>query len=256
MAKKISIITACYNSENYILDCLKSIEEQDYDFIQHIVIDGASTDNTLRLLGHRSRKGLEVYSEPDNGIYDAFNKGLQYASGDIIGFLNSDDMYLTKNVISEVLKVFSADESVNAVYADIDLVNIEGKLIRRWSSSKFRSWKLKFGWMPPHPSLFVKAECYNLTGGFDEDLEISADYKKVLEFFDDDHFKSVYLRQTVVQMRTGGISNRGLSSLFKSTLEDWSVLRSAGYNPLSSFNAVFFKKLVKLYQFLPAKFSK
>lgn len=254
--KTISIITACYNSEKFISDCLHSIDMQTYKAIEHIIVDGKSTDGTLDLL--KSREGItnKLISEKDYGIYDAFNKGLRFASGEVVAFLNSDDLYSSRHIISEVMEVFNKNPQVGAVYGDLLYFNSNYQILRYWKSTIFKPWKLKLGWMPPHPTLFVKREWYNKTGVFDDSFSVSADYKKMLELFGSEGFNAHYMPKVLVNMRLGGASNGSLKSLIIASLEDWKILRQMGFGHLGGSIALLSKKITKLIQLLNSFYFK
>lgn len=253
MPLSVTIITACFNSEKSISSCMTSVERQSYDLIEHIIVDGQSTDQTVALLKPHLNTNVKLVSEPDQGIYDAFNKGLERATGDIVTFLNSDDVYASENIISQVVEAFEANNCIDAVYGDIILIDESGKLVRYWKSSPFAYWKLKFGWMPPHPTLFVKREWYKKTGLFDSNLLISADYKKILEIFMSENICTIHLSKTLVKMQAGGVSNGSINALLRSTREDWLVLRMLNFNIFASFLALFSKKIIKVTQVLSAR---
>ena len=174
---KISIITACFNSESTILDALNSLKSQEYKNIEHIVIDGASTDKTLEIINNNKIANSVIISEPDNGIYEALNKGIRASSGEIIGFLHSDDLYGNSKVLKNVADKFSQIRT-DAVYGDLNYVRHAdvGKIIRQWQTRDFsRDW-FKYGWMPPHPTVFLKKDVYDRFGLFEETFKISGDY--------------------------------------------------------------------------------
>lgn len=254
MPISVTIITASFNSEKNISNCMDSVEGQSYNLIEHIIVDGQSTDNTVALLKPRLNKNVKLVSEPDRGIYDAFNKGLRRANGDIITFLNSDDVYASETIISQVVEAFEANNGIDAVYGDIILIDEFGKLVRYWKSGHFAYWKLKCGWMPPHPTLFVRREWYEKTGLFDSNLTISADYKKILEIFMSEKIRPIYLPKILVKMQAGGVSNGSVNALIRSTREDWLVLRMLNFSVLGSMLAVFSKKMFKINQILSARF--
>jgi glycosyltransferase involved in cell wall biosynthesis len=245
---KISVITATYNSVRTLEDCLDSVRRQSHALVEHIVIDGVSSDGTLELLQAR-RADLDVLvSEPDRGIYDALNKGLALASGDVVGFLHSDDFYAADDVLACVAAAFD-DADVDAVYGDLDYVRQQdvSRRVRRWQAGSFRPSDLKLGWMPPHPTLFVRRGGYQRIGGFDLRFRIAADYLSVLQLFSTPGFNTVYLPRVLVKMRLGGASNGSLSSLMRKSREDLAALRLTGVGGPLTLVA---KNLRKLPQFL------
>jgi len=248
---KISVITATYNSENTLIDCMQSFASQDYNNKEHIVIDGASTDSTTKILYEHIENIAVFISERDGGIYDALNKGISHSSGDVIGFLHSDDLFSSTDILTAIAASFK-DEKVIAVYGDLNYVNKDNlcKIIRKWKSNSFYKLSLFFGWMPPHPTLFVRREWYTKIGGFDKRFEISADYDSVLKFFFDPNFKSVYLPRVFVTMRLGGKSNRSFKFIFRKTIEDFSILKNHGFCFMFSIFILINKNLRKIIQFL------
>jgi glycosyltransferase len=247
---KVSLITPSYNSEDCIEDCMQSIDTQTYSNIEHIMIDGGSSDDTLFKIKGNKTLNRSYVTETDNGIYDALNKGLKLASGEIIGILNSDDIYASKYVLEKVMKIFEDYPETSGVYGDLSYINDNGQVIRYWRSSKFKKKSLKYGWMPPHPTLFVRREWYDITGTFDSSLKISADYKKILQIFDNKDFKSFYLHETLVYMRIGGASNANLRAVLLKVYEDWKVLREYGFNCIVTFITIFFKNFSKFNQLI------
>jgi len=205
---KVSIITVTYNCKSVILDCLNSVASQSYKNIEHIIIDGASTDGTLTLLKSKSEQFSQLISEPDSGIYEAMNKGIELAKGDIIGFLNSDDFYENNNVISKVIRVFNDNPSLDACYADlkyVDRINIS-KVKNYFKSSKFVQGSFFKGWFPPHPTFFVHRSVYNRYGKFNLNYNIAADIDLMLRFLEINKIHVQYIPEFFIKMRTGGAS--------------------------------------------------
>jgi glycosyltransferase involved in cell wall biosynthesis len=248
---KISVVTATFNSADTLQDCLMSFALQNYFNKEHILIDGSSTDSTINIINANLSSISSFLSEDDKGIYDALNKGISLSSGDVIGFLHSDDFFFSNDVLTLVSEVFQ-DETVCAVYGDLNYVNQHdlNKIIRKWRSNHFSKISLFFGWMPPHPTLFVRREWYFKINGFDQSYSISADYDTVLKFFFNPDFKSVYLPKVLVTMRLGGESNKSIKSILKKTKEDYNILKNFGFNLLFSIFIVVFKNLRKITQFL------
>ncbi len=247
----MTIVTVVRNRERTIAHCLESVASQDYPNVEHVVIDGASTDGTIDILRARLGTGAKLISEPDHGIYDALNKGLHAANGDIVGFLHADDFFAGRGVITTVVRAF-LDYSVDGVYGDLDYVNASNpaQIVRRWRSGKFTKSKLKWGWMPPHPTLYVRRNIYDAIGGFDTTYSISADYLSILRIFTNYKFSAAYLPEVLVRMRTGGVSNRSLHNIIKKTREDLRAARQVAIGPLGAFGTVAAKNFRKLTQFL------
>lgn len=248
---KISIITATYNSAENIGLCLRSIISQSYTNIEHIIIDGNSNDNTLEKIKNYPYKPFKIISEKDDGIYEALNKGIKYATGDIVGFLHSDDFFANSKVIENIAQTFKNNNFIDAVYGDLEYISQKNmtKTIRKWKSSPFKLKLLKKGWMPPHPTLYIKRNVFNSCGGFDTNLKISADYMFILKMFSQPNFNSKYIPQVFIKMRTGGISNKSLIKIILKSKEDWIALRKNHFGFLNSFKVLIFKNISKFAQF-------
>lgn len=217
----ISIITVVYNNKKTILDAILSVHTQTYKNIEHIIVDGGSNDGTLEILKQNRNLFDILISEKDNGLYDAMNKGIKIAKGHIIGILNSDDLYNNSNIINEVMNNFIVDPSLDVIYGDIIYVkydNINVK-VRDWKSSVFDNNYFEKGKVPPHPSLFIKKSVYDNVGLFNLVFKIAADYEFMLRLFKMNTYKIKYLPLLIVKMRTGGISNKYTSNIFKQNIE-------------------------------------
>ena len=210
---KISIITVVWNNKKTIRNAIESVLGQSYKNIEYIIIDGASTDGTVEIINSYSSKISKFLSEPDQGLYDAMNKGLKLATGDIVGILNSDDVYVDDKVIEKVVKVFQ-EKKVDSVFADLVYVKPDdlGKIVRYYDSSYFHPDKFAYGWMPAHPTFFVKREIYEKYGYFKTNYKIAADYELLVRFLKKYKISYYYLNEVIVKMRTGGISTSGLKS--------------------------------------------
>ena len=248
---KVSIITATYNCVSVIEDCLVSVAEQSHDNIEHVLIDGSSSDATLEVIKNYQCEFTKIVSEPDDGIYDALNKGLAYATGEVICFLHSDDVFSSKDVLKNIVSIFEADKSVSAVYGDLVYVHrsMPDRVVRTWRCSSFSPNLLKKGWMPPHPTLYVRREWYERIGGFDTRYRIAADYFSILQFFLHPNFKAVYLPEVIIKMRLGGASNRSLGAILRKSIEDWDALRRSGFGAFGAGRALILKNLSKVRQF-------
>ena len=246
---KVSIITACYNAESTIERCLNSINNQDYSNIEHIVIDGASDDKTLEILEKQQNSISHLVSEQDNGIYDALNKGIKLATGDIIGFLHADDLFASQQTISQIVASFS-QKSTDSVYGDLEYISSKGKIIRYWKSSEFTLSKLKKGWMPPHPTFFVRASVYQKCGLFDTKFKIAADYDFMLRVLGRYKISTAYLPLIITQMQLGGASNKNIRNILIKMKEDFIALRK---NKIGGISTIFWKNISKIPQFFSKK---
>jgi len=244
---KISIITATYNSEKHIQGVIASIASQTYKNIEWVVVDGASKDATVNVIKENFTGELNILSEPDKGIYDALNKGLVLATGDIIGFLHSDDFFENETVIERIVAQFQLT-NCDGVYGDLRYVKAEdtAKIVRHWKSNPFHSSLLKKGWMPAHPTLFLKKEVYQKHGNFDTSFKISADYDFMLRILKDTTLNFAYLPQVITNMRVGGASNT-LGNIQQKMKEDLKALRQ---NQISTpYITLFRKNTSKITQF-------
>lgn len=247
MSLRISVITAVYNRVDTIADALDSVRAQTWPNVEHVVIDGASKDGTTQLLEAR-KDTLDVYiSERDKGIYDALNKGIANATGDVVGFLHADDLFASSEVLAKVAKLFENPE-VGAVYGDLVYVKKDdtSKVVRYWKSGEFSKAKLARGWMPPHPTLYLRRSVYQELGGFDTQFRIAADYDSMLRYLGKGRVKPAYLPEVMVRMRLGGESNRSLANVIKKSKEDYLALKKNGVGGLRTLAA---KNLRKLPQF-------
>ena len=244
---KISIITITYNSAKSLPRTLDSVQSQTYRDIEHIIVDGASTDGTVALIEAyaAAHDNVKWISEKDNGIYNALNKGIALATGDVIGFLHSDDVFYSAGSIGKIATAF-ADGKVDVVYGDLQYSR-EGKVVRRWKSNPFHPSSLKYGWMPPHPTLYVRREVYEKTGPYDDWFHISADYDMILRIFKSG-FQSKYLPEVIVSMEVGGASNKNTRARLSKTQEDYLVLKKNHTG--AGLLTVACKQLRKVKQFL------
>lgn len=229
---KISVITVTYNSAATLAETLKSVASQVHSPIEHIVVDGASTDGTLAAVREHGRHVSTVVSEPDRGIYDAMNKGVGLATGDVIGFLNGDDHYAHDRVLSNVARAF-ADAQVDAVFGDVGFFRADrpDRLLRRYRSKRFGPKRLSWGWMPPHPALFVRAEVFRQVGAFRTDYRIAGDFEWIVRAFSGASIRYRHLPDIMVHMRTGGISTGGWRN---TVLLNREVMRACRDNGLST----------------------
>ncbi|PSU50942.1 glycosyl transferase [Photobacterium frigidiphilum] len=245
---KVSIITATYNSAKTIRDTLLSLESQSYSDIEYIIIDGASKDNTLKVINNISSRVTTIISESDKGIYDALNKGIATATGDVVGFLHSDDLFAYPDAIKDIVAQFDTDKC-QAVYGDLEYVAQDdtNKVIRLWKSGQYTRSKLKNGWMPPHPTFYMKRELYENFGSFDLSFKIAADYDSLLRYLWANNVSMSYVPKVVMKMRVGGASNRDLRNIIIKTKEDIKALKN---NQLFWPQAILIKNLSKIPQFI------
>ena len=210
---KVSIITVVFNGQNTIKDTVKSVLTQDYPDIEHIIIDGASTDGTMQVIQSYSDRIAHIVSEPDQGIYDAMNKGIKLATGDLVGILNADDFYASSDVISTVVKQFEISQ-VDSVFGDLVFVKPDAldQVIRYYSSAKFHPKQFAAGWMPAHPTFFVKRWAYEQYGLFKTDYKIASDYELLIRFLAKYQLSYHYIPKVMVKMRAGGVSTKNLRS--------------------------------------------
>jgi glycosyltransferase involved in cell wall biosynthesis len=216
---KVSIITVCYNSSGTISETIASIASQEYDNREHIIVDGASKDKTMDIVKHAPSVTCYI-SEPDKGIYDAMNKGIKLATGDIIGLLNADDLYADDTVLAQVATAFQ-DSTVQACYADLVYVDKKdtSRVIRYWKSQPFCAGLFQKGWMPAHPTFFVRRDVYEQWGDFNLNFPRQADFELTMRFLEIHQIKSVYIPKIWVRMRTGGASNNSIKGIVKGNLE-------------------------------------
>lgn len=252
----ISVVTATWNCALTLPDCLASVARQRYKNVEHVIVDGASTDGTIDVINQHIEQIAIFKSERDRGIYDALNKGIQLATGDVVGFLHADDLYATDDVLSKIAQAFE-NPDVCAVYGNLEYVSQQdtSKVIRRWQSKPFAQQDLGWGWMPAHPTLYVRREWYSRIGGFDISYRIAADYLSILKFFTQPDFKTVFIPDVLVMMRLGGASNKSLNAIVKKSKEDWRALRSCGFGVAGALRAIMWKNLSKLSQFTQARKS-
>lgn len=243
---KVSILTPVWNGAGTISSCLKSVRLQSHRDLEHILIDGGSRDGTMAIIRRAADERTRVISEPDRGLYDALNKGIRMAAGRLIGILNSDDRYAHDQVIERIVGHFRREGS-DSCYGDLQYLTPSGRVIRHWKSSPYRPGKFQSGWMPPHPTFFVKKEIYGKYGVFNTSFRIAADYELMLRFLERNRISAAYLPEVLIHMRPGGISNGHFGNMWVKTLEDW---RAWKINHLpGGLLAVLLKNLTKVPQF-------
>jgi glycosyltransferase len=278
---KVSLITVSYNSAKTIADTLKSVQSQTYKNIEYIVVDGKSSDGTVEIVrqfldssndvtqdamqdsekdalqGDKqgSAKGAsqgvvtKFLCERDKGIYDAMNKGLALATGDIIGVLNSDDFYCAEDVVEQVVLAFQENET-DCLYGDLNYVDPidTNKIVRKWRSGAYYRKNFLKGWMPPHPTFFVKKSCYENFGTFDTQFKSAADYELMLRFLFKESCSAQYLPKVMIHMRAGGVSNVSLKNRLRANREDRKAWKINGLKP--KWFTLLRKPLSKLIQYL------
>jgi glycosyltransferase len=244
---KITIVTVAFNSAETIGDTLKSVAAQTYADIEHIVIDGASKDGTVDLVRAQGSRVARLVSEPDRGIYDAMNKGLALASGDFVGFLNADDMLASSGVVASIAAA-AAGPDIGAVCGDLVYVRKDhpDAVVRYWRCGAFARSRLRFGWMPPHPTLYVRRSLLADLGLFDTRLRIAADYDFILRYLNRPDMQVAYVPEVMVKMRLGGASNRSLQAVLRKSREDLLALRQ---NDVGGLFTLLCKNARKLPQF-------
>jgi glycosyltransferase involved in cell wall biosynthesis len=247
---KISVVTVVLNRVDTIGQTLASVQSQGYKNIEHIIVDGDSNDGTLNVINSFLSLNVLLISEKDKGIYYALNKGFLNSSGDVFGVLHADDFFSSVEVLQKVIDAFE-DPEVDVVYGDLDYVSSTNpnKVIRRWKAGDFNESNLKFGWMPPHPALFIRKSVIDNIGVFDTKYRISSDYDFIRRCFAIHNIKPVYLPITLVKMRLGGVSNKSISNILKKSKEDFQIIQKANKSLMKSLITLFFKNFRKLKQF-------
>lgn len=245
---KISVITVTYNSIGTIADTIKSVLAQTYPNIEYIIVDGASTDGTVELIKSFGNKIANFKSEPDIGIYNAINKGIKVANGEIVGIINSDDFFYDNNVIKKVAEAFIIHET-DAVYGDALFVNYHNtsKIVRYYSSRKFTTSRFRLGYMPAHPSFYAKRELFEKFGYYKEDYKIAADFELLVRFLHIHQIKSLYLEMPFLFMRMGGVSNKSLHSKYILNKE---IVRACKENGIkTNYFFIYAKYFTKIFEF-------
>lgn len=246
---KISIITAVFNAIDTIEDTILSVANQTHTDVEHIVVDGASTDGTLGVVDKYRTRIARFVSEPDLGVYDGMNKGLRLATGDVIGFLNADDVYAHEGVLARVAEAMARDD-LDVLFGDAEFVSASNprRIVRRYRSNKFRPDRIGWGWMPAHPTLFLKCQIFERSGSFRTDYRIAGDFELVARIFQNASLRYRYLPEVLVRMRTGGISTGGWRNTLLLNRE---VLRACRENGIhTNVLKIMSKYPAKLIEFL------
>lgn len=230
---KISIVTVCYNSSKTIKQSIDSILTQTYGNIEFIIIDGGSSDGTVELIKSYDNQISKLISEPDNGLYHAMNKGINLCSGNVIGLLNSDDIYTDKSVLSDVMKHFNEDPDLDILYGNLVYVKKENtdEVVRKWISKPYNTVFFEQGNVPPHPALFLRADVYKKVGLFNLKYKLAADYEFMLRVFKKYNFKSKYIDRLTVKMRLGGATNKSIKNIINGNKEILNAWKNNGFKP-------------------------
>jgi glycosyltransferase involved in cell wall biosynthesis len=246
---KVSLITVCFNSANTIKDAIESVLSQDYKDIEYIIVDGKSTDNTVSIIENYSSRISKWISEPDQGIYDAMNKAIQLATGEVVGILNSDDFYFDSTIISVVMKVFET-QPVDAVFGDLVFVDANNlsRVVRKYSSKGWTPERFAFGFMPAHPTFFVKRRLYEEIGLFKTHYPIGSDYELLIRFLYTHKIKYQYINKVMVTMRRGGASTSGLKSNFILNRDILNACRENGIR--TNYLKIYSKYLFKVFELI------
>lgn len=244
---KISVITVCYNAVSTIESSIFSLVNQDYENVEYIVIDGGSADGTLDILNRYSDRISFLLSEPDFGIYDAINKGIKYATGEVIGLLHANDRFASNDILSTVAETFK-QKKVDAVYGNLIFYSEKGKIVRKWKSANCTPLLLELGWMPPHPTLFIKKEIYNQYGIYRLDFGTAADYELILRLLYRFKIKTFYVNKIFTKMLTGGISNKNIFNHVSGNKNDFKAMKM--HKLSAPFIAIVLKPLQKFIQYL------
>jgi len=244
---KISLITVTYNCARTLSDTFDSVRSQKCEEFEYIVIDGGSTDGTLDIIRQNNDIITFWSSAPDKGIYDAMNKGLEKATGEYVGFLHSDDMFFSEGTIKSIMQSVEKDKP-DVLYGDLEYVNSVSvdKVVRKWRSCDFEHKLLKKGWMPPHPTLYIRKDVIEEVGLFDTSFRIAADYDYILRLFSREDLKFAYLPEVIVKMRLGGASNKSISNIIRKSKED---IRALKKNRAGGVFSLLRKNISKIPQF-------
>ncbi len=242
---KVSIITIAYNSSKTIAKTLQSVLDQKVKNIEHIIIDGKSSDNTLEICKKFSHIS-KIISEKDKGVYDAFNKGLKFATGEIIGFLNSDDIFYNEESLQNIINAF--DSHTDCIYGNLKYINSNGVIVRKWESKVFKAGAFKKAWMPAHPTFYCRKKIYDKLGGYKRSYKIAGDFELMLRFLEKHGINSKFIDKNLIIMLTGGISNRNINSKVRILKEEFKAFKE---NKIK-FNKVNYliNKIFKIKEFL------
>lgn len=250
---RISLITVTYNSAKYLQHCIESVLGQTYPDIEHIIIDGKSQDGTVDIIKQYESKIAHWISEPDKGMYDAINKGIALATGEVVGILNSDDMLASPDAIAHIVATFK-EQQVDSLYADLVYVEQEdtNKVVRVWKGKKYRRSLFNIGWMPGHPTFYIKKSLIAQYGGYENHYYTAADYEFMARYLYQHKVSSYYLPSLIVKMRVGGASNKNFNHRLRANRRDYLAMKKN--NIPMPFLVSIMKPLIKLHQYNYAAF--
>ena len=245
---KISIITICFNSETTITSTIESVLCQTYKNIEYIIIDGGSQDKTLNIINHYKSKINKIVSEPDNGIYDAINKGILLSSGEVVGILNSDDVFSNNDIITKIVDTFEKSKELDSVIGDIVFIKNNGKIHRKYTAKNWAPLKFAWGMMPPHPTFYCKRKYFEKFGLYRNDFKIAADYELMMRFLLVNKISYKYIPKVFVNMKLGGTSTKNIFSKIKINKE---VLHACRLNNIKTNSLKIFSKYIfKIIEFI------
>jgi glycosyltransferase involved in cell wall biosynthesis len=246
---KISIVTAVYNRRDTVSDAVLSVRSQTHPEIEHVVQDGGSKDGTLDVLAGLAAPAMHIESIRDGGIYDGINRGIARATGDVIGLMHSDDLFAADTVLARIAAAM-ADDQIDGVYGDLVYVGAADPtcVIRYWKSGPYHPERLRRGWMPPHPTLYLRREVFDRWGGYDTDFRIAADYEAMLRWLVRGQIRLAYIPEVMVRMRVGGESNRSLGRILKKSREDYRAMRRHGVGGVGTLLSKNFSKIGQFIQ--------
>lgn len=244
---KISVVTAVFNREKTIAEAIQSVASQDHSNVEHIIQDGCSEDGTLAVIGHVAGPDVSLQSLRDNGIYEGINNGIKRTTGDIVGLMHSDDLFASSHVLTRVAEVM-ADPTIDGVYGDLDYVSARdtNRTIRKWRSGPYCPSNLQRGWMPPHPTLYLRRKVFDQWGLYDTTFRIAADYDAMLRYLTRGEIKLTYVPEVFVKMRVGGESNGSVGKVLRKSAEDYRAIRANG---VGGMKTLALKNLSKIKQF-------
>ena len=245
---KISVVTVVYNRAGTIGEAIDSVQAQTHAHVEHVIQDGGSTDQTLEIIESRNASNMALVSEPDEGIYDAINRGIARSTGEIVGLMHSDDCFAHPEALAWVAEAF-ADPVIDGVYGDLDYVSAtdSARIVRKWRSGEYQPQRLKRGWMPPHPTLYLRRRVFDQWGLYDTQFRIAADYDAILRYLSKGEIRLAYIPKVMVNMRLGGESNRSLDRIARKSLEDLKAIRR---NEIGGLPTLVAKNLSKIRQFI------